>query len=78
MASSGCHSVKVLSKTVDYSPVAMVTDLCRHLAYDKRGAWHTVYAVFSSQILSEMLPEIHKMEKYDFLMSVIHSELHLI
>ena len=35
---SGCHSVKVVSKTVGYSLDAMVTDLCRQLTYDSRGA----------------------------------------
>ena len=30
---SGCHSVKVVSKTVGYSLDAMVTDLCRQLTY---------------------------------------------
>ena len=39
--SSKCHSVKVPSVTVGYYPVSMVTDLCCHLTYNSRGAWHT-------------------------------------
>ena len=41
--SAGYNSVKVLSTTVGYFLVAMVTDLCRHLTFDSRGAWHTAY-----------------------------------
>ena len=29
----------------------------------------------SSQIISEMLPEIHTMETFDFLKSIIHSQI---
>ena len=49
----------------------MVTDLCCHLTSDSRGAWHTC----SSRIISEMLPEIHKMEKCDFLKSIINIQI---
>ena len=41
----GCHSIKVVSTTDGYSLVVMVTDLCRHLTYDSRGACHTMYAM---------------------------------
>ena len=34
---------KALRATVSYSIIAMVTDVCRHITYDSRGAWHTVY-----------------------------------
>ena len=34
VTSLGCHFVKVLSTTVGYSLVAMVTDLCHHLTFD--------------------------------------------
>ena len=44
----GCHSVKVLSTTVDYSLVAVVTNLFHHLTYDAAVAWHTVYAMLLS------------------------------
>ena len=49
ITSSGCHSVKVLSTTVGYYPVAKVTDLCRQLTYDSTEAWHTVYVVSGIQ-----------------------------
>ena len=71
VASSECHTVKILSTTVGYSLFAMIIDLCRHLTYNSRGAWHTRYAMLlskeehgiqgmpcSSQIISKMLPEI--------------------
>ena len=48
VTSSGCHYVKVLSAIGSYFLVAMVTDLCRHLTYDSRGAWHTAYAMLHS------------------------------
>ena len=78
MTSSGCYSVKVLSTTVDYFLVAMVRDLFRHLIHDSRRAWHTLKHGIqcmpcSSRIISELLPEIHTMEKCDFFKSVIHS-----
>ena len=39
---SECHLVKDLSTTVGYSLVVMVTDLCRHLTYDKwNGTWNS-------------------------------------
>ena len=60
--------------TVAYSIAAMVTYLCRHPTYDSRGAWHTVHAMFS-RIISEMLPEVHTMEKCDFLKSITHSRI---
>ena len=64
---SRCHSVKVLTTTVGYSLVAMVTDLCCHLTYGSRGAWNTMCAMFLSNY--EMLPEIHTIEKCDFVKS---------
>ena len=48
VTSSGCHSVKVLGSIYDYSLVPMVTDLFRHLTYDSREAWHTLYAMLLS------------------------------
>ena len=80
MTSSGCYSVKVLSATVDYFLVAMVRDLFRHLIHESRRAWysleHCIQCMpYSSRIISELLPEIHTMEKCDFLKSVIHSEI---
>ena len=45
---SECHTVKVQNATVGHSLVAMMTDLCRHLAFDSRGVWHTVYAMLLS------------------------------
>ena len=74
MMSSGCHSAKVLSTTFGYSLVAMITDLCRHLTYTSKGAWHTLYAMLPS-IIREMLPEIHTMKKFDFLKLIIHSQI---
>ena len=87
MTSSEYHSVKILSTTADYSLVAMVTDLCRDLSYDSMGAWHTVYVMLLSnremlpcmpcsyRIVSEMLPEIYRLEKFDFLKSITHSPI---
>ena len=43
-----CQSAKVLRTTVGNSIAAMVTDLSRHLTYNLRGAWHTVYAMLLS------------------------------
>ena len=60
--SSGCHSVKIRSTTVDYYLDAMVTDLCCPLTI--RG---------EHGIQCKMLPEIHTMEKGDLLKSTIHS-----
>ena len=71
--SLGCHSVKVLSTTVGYSLVAVITELCCHLTYDSRGAWHRVYAMLLS--ICETLPEIQTMEKCDFLKSIIYYEI---
>ena len=72
VTSSGRHSDKVLRTTVGYSLVAMVT----HLTYNSRGEWHTVYVMLlsnykycmscSSRLMSEMLPEMHIVEKYFF------------
>ena len=52
----------------------MVTDLWCHHAYNLRGAWHTVYAMLLSNYC-EMLSEIHTMEKFDFLNSIIFLKL---
>ena len=74
VTSSGCHSVLVLSTTVGYSLVAMVTDLFRDLPMirEKRG----IQCMPSSfRIISEMQPEIHTMEKFYFLKSIIHSQI---
>ena len=49
--SSRSHSVKVLSTTVGYFLVAMVTDLCCHITYDAR------------EIICEMLTDIRTMKK---------------
>ena len=88
--SSGCYSVKVQGTPVCKSIVAMVTDLWCHLTYDWRGAWLSNYDVISlkigeehgiqcmpcpSKIISEMLPEIHTMEKCYFLKPIIHSQI---
>ena len=55
MTSSGHHSVEVLNATVDYSLVAMITYLCRHLTYDSRGVWHTfLYACESWTLTAEL------------------------
>ena len=88
MKSLGCHSVKIPITAVGYSLVAMVTDLLCHLIYSSRGAWHCCVISFifleehgiqcmpcSSQIISEMQPEIYNMEKFDFLKSLIHSQI---
>ena len=42
---SGHHYVKVLSTTVSNSIVAMVTYLWRHLTYNLRASWHTLYTM---------------------------------
>ena len=65
----------VLSTTVDHSLVAMVIDLCCHLTYDTREAWHTVNAMLFSNYKSEMLPIIYTMDKCDFLKSIIYSQI---
>ena len=53
--------------TVCNSIVAMGTDLWCHLTLNSRGAWHT-YSVCHGplELKSEMLPEIHTMEKFYF------------
>ena len=66
MTSSDCHSVKLLSTIIIYFLVAMVTDLCRHLTYDSKDAWH--YSVL-------LLSKIRTIEKIDFLKSIIHSQI---
>ena len=58
----------------DYSLVVLVTDLLYHLTYDLRGAWHTVYGLLLTN-LSEMLPEIFKMEKCYFLKPIIYFQI---
>ena len=65
MTTSGCRSVKILSTTVGYSLVAMVTDLRHLLTYDSRGAWHTVYAMLHSNY-KWCSTEINTVEKYYF------------
>ena len=55
------------NKTVGNSIISMATDLKLYLTYNLRGAWH------SSQITSEILTEMHTMEKSDFLNSTMHS-----
>ena len=64
----------MLSTIICYS-VAVEIALCRHLTYNSRGAWHTLYAMLLSNYLSEMLPKMHTMEKCDFLKSVIDSQI---
>ena len=51
---------------VGYSLAAMVQDLCRHLTCDLNPL---------ELLKSEMLPEIHTMEKCDYLKSIIHSQI---
>ena len=51
------HFQIILNTAVDYSLVAMVTDLCHHLTYESMGAWHTVYAMLLSNY-KLMQPEI--------------------
>ena len=58
VTSSGCHSVAVLTLTVGYSLVAMLSS---HLRFEG--------------IISEKLPEILTMEKFDFLNSINHSQI---
>ena len=65
------HSVKVLSIIVCYSLVAMVPDLCQYLAYDSRGALHAL----NPMLLQTYKPEIHAIEKSDFLRPIIHSQI---
>ena len=58
--------------------VAMGTDLWHHHTYDLRGgggeAWHTVYAMYSPRIISEMVSESLTMEKCDFLKPIVYSQ----
>ena len=76
MISLGRHSAKVLSKTVDTcnSIVAMVRDLRRHLTYNSREHGIQCMPCFS-KIISEMLLDIHTMEKCDFLKPIVHSQM---
>ena len=57
--------------------VAVVTDLWCHPIYNSRGACIQCMAC-SSQIMSEMLTEIHTREKFDFIKLIIHSQIILI
>ena len=75
MASSGCHFVMVLSTIVGYSLVAMVTDFLS--SHDSREHGIQCMPCFF-RIISEILPEIHTIEKFDFLTSIIHSHTILI
>ena len=45
--SSRRHSAKALSIIIGYSFVAIVTGIWRHLTYNSREAWHTVYAMLA-------------------------------
>ena len=51
----------------------MVTDQCHHLMI--RGEHGIQCMPCSSQIISEILPEIHTMEKFDFLIPIIHFKI---
>ena len=74
--SSGSHSVKVPSTTIGYSLVAMVTDLCYVVISLMILGEHGIQCMpCSSQLISETLPEIQTVAKYDFLKSVIHSQI---
>ena len=73
VTSSGCHYVKVLSTTVGYSLVAMIPDICCHLAYDSRGAWHIVYDMLLSKYKLDSI-YIRTMKK----LSMIHFKNDLI
>ena len=53
--------------------VAVVTDLWCHPIHNSRGACIQCMAC-SSQIMSEMLTEIHTREKFDFI-KFIHSQI---
>ena len=76
MTLSGFHSVKVLSTTVGYLLVAMVSNLCCHLTYDSRGAWHKMYAMLLSNYNVRCTPTgIRIIVKCDFLKSLIHSQM---
>ena len=50
---TGSNSTKVLSTIIGNSTVAMALDLCHHLTYDSRGAWHTLYAMLPSNNKSD-------------------------
>ena len=73
MTSSGCHYVDALTATARSSLVAMVTVLCRHLTIRRNHGIQCVPCF--SRIISEMLLEIHTMEKFDFPNSIIHSQI---
>ena len=74
MTSSECHSVEVLSTTVDYSLVAMVNV---YVAFSLmiREVYGIQCMLRSSRIINEMLSEIHTLEKCDFLKSVVISQI---
>ena len=74
MTSSGCHSVKLLSTTVGHSLVAMV-QIYVVLSLVIRVEHGIHCRPCSNRIISEMLPDIHTMEKFDFLKSMIHSQI---
>ena len=63
----------MLSTTVNYSLVVLVTDLCRHLTFN--GVGHGKQCIISERGISEILSEIHIMEKCDFLRSLICSRI---
>ena len=73
VTSSGCHSVKVLSAKVGYSLVAKITDIVISLMI--RGEHGIQCMPCSFRIISEMLPEIHRLDKCHFLKSKIHSQI---
>ena len=75
MTSSGCHTVKVLNSTVGYFLVAMVPDLLYHFSYNSTGEWHIQCMPCSSQIINEILPESHTMEKTYFFNPIIYSQI---
>ena len=57
-----------------YSLVAIVIDLCRH-HFMIRGKHGIKVMPCSRRIIIDMLPEIHTMEKCDFLTFMIHSQI---
>ena len=57
----------MLSTTVNYSLVVLVTDLCRHLTFN--GGEHGKQCIISERGISEILSDIHTKK------SVIFSDL---
>ena len=54
----------------------MVRDLWFLLIDSSRGAWQTVHECHAHlKFLNEMLPEIHTLEKFYFLKTIIHSQM---